>query len=157
MGIQENKNQFDGESLPANFTRLVKAFRMKKAEEIWEYFLQRVTVSVSVSATEDSDSEEETVVVTSVVAQMQGVVAPVVAPVVGPVVAPVVAPASDSESEPENEVVAPAAALAVAAPSRGTEVRARLTSLVLNIVPSTTYPPEILAHLAELEACIVPS
>lgn len=145
MGIQENKNQFDGDSLPLNFTRLVKALRMKKADEIWDYFLQRV------SPPADSDSEEETVVVTSVVAQMQGVVAP--------------ASESESESEPENEVaiappVAPAPPPAPApapAPSLGTEVRARLTSLVLNIVPSITYPPEILAHLAALEEYIVPS
>jgi hypothetical protein len=38
MGIQENKNQFDGESLPKNFTRMVKAVKKEKADEIWKYF-----------------------------------------------------------------------------------------------------------------------
>ena len=38
MGIQENKNQFDGESLPKNFTRMVKAIKKQKADEIWKYF-----------------------------------------------------------------------------------------------------------------------
>lgn len=38
MNIQENKNQFDGESLPQNFTRLVKDIKNQKAAEIWNVF-----------------------------------------------------------------------------------------------------------------------
>ena len=38
MGIQENKNQFDGDSLPKNFTRLIRHLKGEKANEIIEYF-----------------------------------------------------------------------------------------------------------------------
>jgi hypothetical protein len=38
MNIQENKNQFDGSSLPITFTRLVKSIKVEKAKELWEYF-----------------------------------------------------------------------------------------------------------------------
>lgn len=38
MGIQENKNQFDGDSLPKNFTKLIKHIKAEKANEIIEYF-----------------------------------------------------------------------------------------------------------------------
>jgi hypothetical protein len=38
MGIQENKNQFDGDSLPKNFTRLIRHLKAEKANEIIEYF-----------------------------------------------------------------------------------------------------------------------
>lgn len=38
MNIQENKNQFDGKSLPKNFTRLVKALKKRKSHMIQEYF-----------------------------------------------------------------------------------------------------------------------
>jgi hypothetical protein len=38
MGIQENKNQFDGDSLPKNFTRLIKHIKAEKANEIIQYF-----------------------------------------------------------------------------------------------------------------------
>jgi hypothetical protein len=38
MNIQENKNQFDGKSLPKNFTRLVRALKKKKVQVIQEYF-----------------------------------------------------------------------------------------------------------------------
>lgn len=38
MNIQENKNQFDGNSLPKQFTRLVKSIHEEKAAEIKVYF-----------------------------------------------------------------------------------------------------------------------
>jgi hypothetical protein len=38
MGIQENKNQFDGDSLPKNFTRLIKHIKAEKANEIIQHF-----------------------------------------------------------------------------------------------------------------------
>jgi len=37
MNIQENKNQFDGKSLPKNFTRLLRALKKKKVQQIQEY------------------------------------------------------------------------------------------------------------------------
>lgn len=38
MNIQENKNQFDGKSLPKNFTRLIRCLKKKKVQAIQEYF-----------------------------------------------------------------------------------------------------------------------
>ena len=40
MNIQENKNQFDGTSLPKQFTRLVKSIHEEKAAEIEAYFIE---------------------------------------------------------------------------------------------------------------------
>ena len=45
MGIQENKNQFDGDSLPKNFTKLIKHIKAEKANEIIEYFKTLTTPS----------------------------------------------------------------------------------------------------------------
>lgn len=45
MGIQENKNQFDGEAVPKNLTRLVKEMRKQKAEEIDDYFTKVIQAS----------------------------------------------------------------------------------------------------------------
>jgi hypothetical protein len=57
MGIQENKNQFDGESLPLNFTRLVKAIRMQKADDIWTYF--EITAAAELPEDEDDEDAED--------------------------------------------------------------------------------------------------
>jgi hypothetical protein len=57
MNIQENKNQHNGESIPVNFTRLVKAIKKKKANEIWTYF-QTILRDVGVVNEEESDEEE---------------------------------------------------------------------------------------------------
>jgi hypothetical protein len=38
MGIQENKNQFDGANVPIELTRLVQCMKKEKAVEIREYF-----------------------------------------------------------------------------------------------------------------------
>ena len=71
MNIQENKNQFDGNSLPKNFTRLVKWLKRKKVDEIQMYFTETLSAEkevvpepVSVAAPEsesepDSSSGEE--------------------------------------------------------------------------------------------------
>ena len=71
MNIQENKKQFDGNSLPKNFTRLVKWLKRKKVDEIQMYFTETLSAEkevvpepVSVAAPEsesepDSSSGEE--------------------------------------------------------------------------------------------------
>jgi hypothetical protein len=45
MQIQENKNQHHGAALSLQFTRTVKAIRMKKAKQIWDYFEERVSAA----------------------------------------------------------------------------------------------------------------
>jgi hypothetical protein len=56
MGIQENKNQFDGESLPVTFSRMIFAIREQKAHDIWNYFQRTVAPAAAAVA---SDEEEE--------------------------------------------------------------------------------------------------
>jgi hypothetical protein len=46
MNIQENKNQFDGKTLPKTFTRLVKQMRKEKADEIKAYFNQLIQARI---------------------------------------------------------------------------------------------------------------
>jgi hypothetical protein len=38
MKIQENKNQYNGDSIPLNLNRLIKFIKCEKAKYIWEYF-----------------------------------------------------------------------------------------------------------------------
>ena len=60
IGIQQNKNQFDGKSVPINLLRLVKHIRNIKAEQIWEYFEyilegnDTISVNSDVSGTNDT-------------------------------------------------------------------------------------------------------
>jgi len=57
MGIQENKNQFNGEAIPKNFTRLLKSIREKKAKEILNYFNEKIGVN-SDSSTDTPNNEK---------------------------------------------------------------------------------------------------
>jgi hypothetical protein len=41
MGIQQNKNQWNPADIPINFSRLVKAIRKEKADQIWNYWIQK--------------------------------------------------------------------------------------------------------------------
>jgi len=59
MGIQENKNQFDGESLPLNFTRLVTKIRWDKGTAIWNYFVKTNADKKEEAEGEDESEEEE--------------------------------------------------------------------------------------------------
>lgn len=59
MNIQENKNQFDGDSLPKSFTRLVRAIRMKKADEIWEHFEILLRDSKKPNKEDEKDGADE--------------------------------------------------------------------------------------------------
>jgi hypothetical protein len=62
MNIQENKNQFDGKSLPKNFTRLVKALKKRKSHMIQEYFtavLRSVEPVAEVYVDQEEEEEEE--------------------------------------------------------------------------------------------------
>ena len=61
MGIQENKNQFDGDSLPKNFTRLIRHLKSEKANEIIEYF-QELTEPKDLQEESQETSSEEHVV-----------------------------------------------------------------------------------------------
>lgn len=42
MGIQENKNQFDGKAIPLALTRILRAIKVLKAKEIRDYFAARL-------------------------------------------------------------------------------------------------------------------
>jgi hypothetical protein len=53
MGIQENKNQFDGKSVPKNLTRLARYFKQEKANEIFTYF-EKLTPPKLTPATKQS-------------------------------------------------------------------------------------------------------
>jgi len=59
MGIQENKNQFDGNNLDLNLTRLIKAIRNEKAEEIWNYFDRTVAYKAESETESEVVSESE--------------------------------------------------------------------------------------------------
>ena len=65
MGIQENKNQFNGDSIPKNFTRLVRAIRESHGDCIWNYFTTLIDSAkkkpANESAKEDvtDDTEED--------------------------------------------------------------------------------------------------
>ena len=67
MGIQENKNQFDGKAIPLALTRILRAIKVLKAKEIRDYFAARleevrpapVAPFVPVVPFEEEDSEED--------------------------------------------------------------------------------------------------
>ena len=42
MGIQENKNQFDGKAIPLTLTRILRAIKVLKSKEIRDYFAARL-------------------------------------------------------------------------------------------------------------------
>jgi hypothetical protein len=117
MGIQENKNQFDGTALDQrlkSFSRLVKAIRWKKADQIWGYFKscippapEPVPAPVPVSAPEPvpapvpvSAPEPVPAPVPVSAPEPVPVFAPVSAPEPDPVFAPVSAPEPDPVSAP---------------------------------------------------------
>lgn len=53
IGIQQNKNQFDGKAVPINLLRLVKHIRNIKADEIWDYFDYILEGNGTISDNED--------------------------------------------------------------------------------------------------------
>ena len=150
MGIQENKNQFDGESLPLTFTRLVKAIRMQKAEEIWKYFEQRVAAVPMPPAPAPAPAPTS-------IAALLSAPAPAPASALLPAPAPAIPYDSDSEEEieVEEEEAIPLPLIVVQPEANGAEVRTRLTCLVNTINPSTNYSPEIIALLITLEGLLI--
>jgi hypothetical protein len=83
MNVQENKNQFDGDSLPKNFTRLVAAIKDEKANHIW------AQLSTAAQAAHRA---------------LQPVPVPVVPnPVIPVPVVPVPGPQYDADSEPSSD------------------------------------------------------
>ena len=163
MGIQENKNQFDGESLPLTFTRLVKAIRFKKAADIWAYFQQAVAAAAPPPApapapVDDEEEEEDdasTVSYSSSNSCSASASALVVSPV-APAPAPAPAPAeAESESEDELDPIsdktgAPAPASVVNGPT----IHARLSVLLSRIDPTFHYSANVVASLTTLESLL---
>jgi hypothetical protein len=104
VGIQENKNQFDGTALDQRlkpFSRLVKAIRWKKADQIWDYFkscLPPAPVSEHVSVPEPVSAPVP-------VSVPEPVPAPEPVPVSAPVSVPEPVPVSAPESVPVSAPV----------------------------------------------------
>lgn len=64
-GIQQNKNQFDGASLPKNFTRAIHGMKMEKSKEILKLFEtpdenDDTSLEQSQEENDDTSSEEQT-------------------------------------------------------------------------------------------------
>jgi hypothetical protein len=157
MGIQENKNQFDGDSLPLNFTRLVTYIRWEKGSAIWKHFkdveananAETVTDSeigpwttpepvsvaemlVSGAQVEADDADAD---MHSIVDQAEPGPVPEPRPVPGPEPVPEPVPVSSPESNGSN----------------GSNVASRLASLLESIDRSAVYGAEVFQRLAELE------
>jgi hypothetical protein len=89
MNIQENKNQHNGESLPFNFTRLIKTIKEEKINEVWKYFQSLLP------ATEEEIPEEGLTATVEVAAAAAA--------------APAVVQEEAASQESEEEAAAPAA------------------------------------------------
>ncbi len=77
MGTQENKNQFNPNGPPKNFTRLVKAIRHQKFEEIWAAIQESISPPQDEEDEEEEEEEEEiSAVSTSLVRDMNGATEP---------------------------------------------------------------------------------
>jgi hypothetical protein len=59
MGIQENKNQFDGKAIPITITRILRAIKVMKSKEIRDYFNRRLTELEDLESESDSNSDSE--------------------------------------------------------------------------------------------------
>jgi len=163
MGIQENKNQFDGESLPLTFTRLVKAIRFKKAADIWAYFQQAVAAAAPppppapAPASVDDEEEEEDDASTVSYSSSNSCSASASALVVSPVApAPAPVPAeleSEDELDPSSDKTgtpAPVSASVVNGPT----IHARLSVLLSRIDSTFHYSTNVMASLTTLESLL---
>jgi hypothetical protein len=65
MGIQENKNQHNGDALPIQLLRLMRAIRDKKGRAIWRYFEAKVATASTDSASLSDDNASTTSSVSS--------------------------------------------------------------------------------------------
>ena len=130
MGIQENKNQFDGDSLPLNFTRLVKAIRMQKGDDIWEYFKMRVVAALPPA--EEAEAEAEDTEVDEELEEAEEEV-------------------EEAEAEEEEETKEEDTEADPEPVMNGNEIRKRMVSIMLKIKSDINYSPAILQQLATLE------
>ena len=122
MGIQENKNQFDGESLPVTFSRMIFAIREQKAHDIWNYF-QRTVAPAAAAASDEEESEEE-----EEVDESEEEPAPAPAPAPVPTPAPSPAPSIS-----------------------GHQMIQRLQALASRINPTTPITADIMSYIVALE------
>ena len=123
VGTQENKNQFNGDALPKNFTRLIKYIKDEKSKEVWEYFdslIQRsntpilatvseTTVKTPVSETTLEPPVSETTLeapVSGIIGLMQSLayVEPPVVVAVSEAAAELESPVAEAEAELESPV-----------------------------------------------------
>ena len=161
MGIQENKNQFDGESLPLNFTRLVTKIRWDKGFMIWKYFQDVVaTEAEPVTVTE---TETETVTISD--SEIGPWTTPEPVSVAEMLVSGAQIETDDADAdmhsivdqaepgpEPEPEPEPRPVSSTVPGPEpNGSNIASRLTSLLESIDRSAVYGAEVFQRLAELE------
>jgi len=59
MRIQENKTQWESKDMPINFTRWIEHFHNKKANEIWDHFIEIVQKGIEAEKKEKRLEEEK--------------------------------------------------------------------------------------------------
>jgi len=59
MRIQENKTQWESKDMPINFTRWIEHFHNKKANEIWDHFIEIVQKGIEAEKKEKKLEEEK--------------------------------------------------------------------------------------------------
>jgi hypothetical protein len=94
MGVQENKTQHNGDSLPIPFKRLITYLKIEKSKSIWKYF-------TDISPTEQTvESVFEAAVGPIVEPGVESAIEPIVEPVVEPAIEPIVEPGVENAIEP---------------------------------------------------------
>ena len=150
MDIQENKNRHDGTNLPLTFTRLVRAIRNKKANDIWSFWenaVVKAAVEKAAAAAVASDAEAVSLEVVDIEAPGLTVSnAPMdnSTPItVSPVSFVTSSPSSPSSLMPD--IVAP---VPVAVPNGA----ALCSKLMQWLSPAKNYPAEIISDVDALIA-----
>jgi len=152
MDIQENKNRHDGTNLPLTFTRLVRAIRNKKANDIWGFWENAVikaAVEKAAAAAAAVASEAEAVSLEVVDIEAPGLTvsnAPMdnsTPTTVSPVSFVTSSPSSPSSLMPD--IVAP---VPVAVPNGA----ALCSKLMQWLSPAKNYPAEIISDVDALIA-----
>jgi len=147
MGIQENKNQHNGDALPIQLLRLMRAIRDKKGRTIWKYFETKVANSTdSASVSDDSASTTSS---GSATRPAPAIVRPTVAATGGARATPALTvpqapslPVISIPSVPTATAVADTIVLSPPNGISGKELHSALTALLSRIDTSKTYGSE---------------
>jgi len=151
VGIQENKNQFDGNSVPVQLKRIADFLRKEKAKEVRQYFERRLALLTPVAPTpEPVAPTPEPVVPTAEPEPVPVVAVPVVAaPVVAPrpvplptTPTPTLLPDSDDEDDTESSESEPRTVV-------GTALIQRIQALQAAFKDEMIYNEEIVRDLVQ--------